>query len=144
MRRVFLSVLTVIGLAAVGGCMPRKPANPEAEQAALTAARDWVALLDEGAYGTAWEEAGGYFRNALTKDQWIRSMRAAREPMGEVVSREKKKSRYATTMPGAPDGQYVMIRFETAFAEKEAAVETITPMLDEESGIWRVTGYYIK
>jgi len=48
-----------------------------------------------------------------------------------------------TSMPGAPDGEYVVIQFESSFANKESAVETVTPMKGED-GVWRVSGYYIK
>jgi hypothetical protein len=46
-------------------------------------------------------------------------------------------------LPGAPDGQYVVIQFETSFENKHNAVETVTPML-EPNGQWRVSGYYIR
>jgi hypothetical protein len=46
-------------------------------------------------------------------------------------------------MPGAPDGEYVVVQYETEFERKASAVETITPERDK-SGTWRVSGYYIK
>jgi hypothetical protein len=45
--------------------------------------------------------------------------------------------------PGGPDGTYVVIRFETVFEKKSAAVETVTPMRDPD-GVFRVSGYYIR
>jgi hypothetical protein len=62
---------------------------------------------------------------------------------GETVSRTMKTTRYTTTLPGAPDGEYVVIQFDSSFTNKKTAVETITPMLDKD-GVWRVSGYYIK
>lgn len=50
---------------------------------------------------------------------------------------------YMTSLPGAPDGEYVVVQFETSFTNKKAAAETVTPML-ENDGQWRVSGYYIK
>jgi len=46
-------------------------------------------------------------------------------------------------MPGAPDGEYVVIQYETEFEKKASAVETVTPERDK-NGTWRVSGYYIK
>jgi len=46
-------------------------------------------------------------------------------------------------VPGAPDGEYVVIRFSTSFEKKQSAIESITPMLDSD-GVWRVSGYFIK
>ncbi len=54
-----------------------------------------------------------------------------------------KSKQYATSLPGAPDGQYVVIQYKTAFENKKAGVETITPMLDKDKK-WRVSGYFIK
>jgi len=49
----------------------------------------------------------------------------------------------ATSLPGAPDGDYVVIQFQTSFANKASAVETITPMRDRD-GAYRVSGYFIR
>jgi len=53
-----------------------------------------------------------------------------------------KSSEYRTTLPGAPDGEYVVIQFDSSFEHKESALETVTPVLEE--GKWKVSGYYIK
>ena len=70
-------------------------------------------------------------------------MPAFRTPLGSVISRTLKSQQYLTTLPGAPDGEYVVIQFDTSFTNKASALETITPMLDKD-GAWRVSGYYIK
>ena len=56
----------------------------------------------------------------------------------EIKSRKQTK-----TLPGGPDGSYVVILYDTSFENKKEAVETVTPMLDPD-GIWRVSGYYIQ
>ena len=50
---------------------------------------------------------------------------------------------YQTSLPGAPDGQYVVIQFKTSFENKRSAVETVTPMFGKDQR-WRVSGYYIR
>ena len=60
-----------------------------------------------------------------------------------VVKRTLKSKQYATELPGAPDGRYVVIQFETSFANKRSAVETVTPM-KQDDGTWRVSGYFVK
>jgi hypothetical protein len=50
---------------------------------------------------------------------------------------------YTTEIPNAAKGEYVIMQFQTSFESKENAVETVTPMLDDE-GVWRVSGYYIR
>jgi hypothetical protein len=73
----------------------------------------------------------------------LRHNYSARKPLGALVSRKLKSAQYATSLPGAPDGQYVVIQYDTVFQNKSAAVETVTPMLDKD-GHWRVSGYYIR
>ena len=88
-------------------------------------------------------DAQKYFKRAITKEQWEQTAKAVREPLGKTVCRQLKSQQYATTLPGAPDGEYVVIQFDSSFTNKKTAVETITPMLDKD-GMWRVSGYYIK
>ena len=40
-----------------------------------------------------------------------------------------------THLPGAPDGQYLVLQFNTSFAEKKAAVETVTVGLEKDGGV---------
>jgi hypothetical protein len=63
--------------------------------------------------------------------------------MGDLISRNVKSARYTDSLPGAPDGEYVVIQFSTSFTNKKTAIETVTPMKDPD-GKWRVSGYYIK
>lgn len=79
----------------------------------------------------------------MNKSQWESQVKAAREPMGKLISRSVKTRQFAKTLPGAPDGEYVVIQFDTKFENKAAAVETITPQKDPE-GNWRVSGYFIR
>lgn len=121
------------------GCAEK---NPEAEKAAVAAAREWLGLVDDGRYMESWHGSSGFFRAVVSSNQWVRSMEGARRPLGGAVSRDVRGSRYRTTMPGAPDGEYVIIRFDTSFEHKKKSVETVTPML--EDGTWRVSGYFIR
>lgn len=102
--------------------LPQEPAAAPASStagpnvdAATSAAQSWLVLVDEEKYGESWTSAATLFKSA----------------------------QFATTLPGAPDGKYVVIQFNTTFANKAAAVETITPM-QEPDGTWKVSGYFIK
>jgi len=100
-------------------------------------------MVDSGNYGQSWREAAGYFRNAVTEEQWVESLKAVRDPLGKLILREVKRTIYATSLPGTPDGEYVVIQFKTSFENKKSTIETVTPMF-EKDGSWRVSGYYIK
>lgn len=63
--------------------------------------------------------------------------------MVAMKARKVKSATFTRTLPGAPDGEYVVIQFESQFENKAAAIETVTPMRDKD-GAWRVSGYYIR
>ena len=115
----------------------------EKETVVVAKAEQWLSLVDAGKYEQSWKEAAEYFRNAVSQIKWVQSLQAVRSPLGKLISREVKSTMYKTSLPGAPDGEYVIILFDTSFSNKKTAIETVTPML-EKDGRWRVTGYYIK
>ncbi len=137
----------VLALAVAVTCVlawrPALAQTHEAEKKAVAAATAWLALVDAGRYGESWDTAAAYFKNAVTKDNWVKMLGAARTPLGKVVSRTLASTKFATSLPGAPDGEYVVIQYTMVFENKAEAIETVTPMLDKD-GIWRVSGYYIK
>ena len=119
------------------------PDTSEAERAATAAAESWLALLDEGKFAESWTEAASLFKRAVPQRQWEGAVRTQRRPLAAFESRTLIQRNYSTSLPGAPDGEYVMIQFRTDFANRKGVIETITPMLDED-GTWRVSGYLIK
>lgn len=124
-------------------------ANGDVEKAAEVkgdaekAAEAWLALVDEGKYGDSWDQAAGFFRTAISKDSWEPLVQRVRTPLGKVKSRTLKSAAYTTSLPGAPDGQYVVIQYVTDFENKSGAIETVTPALDKDQ-TWRVSGYFVR
>jgi len=134
--RIGLLVLLLLGLVA-------RAAETVDTSKAQTAAKAWLALVDAGKYGQSWDEAALLFRSAVMKAEWEKAAKSARGPLGALQSRTFKSASYTRALPGAPDGEYVVIQFDSRFANKASAVETVTPMRDKD-GAWRVSGYYIK
>jgi Protein of unknown function (DUF4019) len=119
-------------------------ADEGAEKAAAQKATEaWLALVDSGKYAESWDQAAELFKKQVTKEQWAKAADAARSPLGRLDSRKLSSAEYSKTLPGAPDGEYVVIQFQSAFANKKSAVETLAPMKDKD-GRWRVSGYHIK
>ena len=67
----------------------------------------------------------------------------SRLPLGSVKSRTLKAASYSRTLPFAPDGDYVLMEYETRFEFKPLATETLTTMKDRDN-TWKVAGYFIK
>jgi hypothetical protein len=141
MKPVFRPTIFVTFLATV--LVTAQSFAGETENQAVEVAEEWLDLVDRGAYEESWKQAASLFRSAVTVEQWQQAMNAARTPLGELERRKLKGAKYVASLFGAPDGAHVVIRFDASFANKKEAVETVTPMRDED-GAWRVSGYYIK
>jgi predicted Zn-dependent protease len=113
------------------------------EVAAESAAVAWLTLVDTGKYDESWNTAATLFRQAISQEQWQSKVARARGSLGALKSRKLQSAALKRTLPGAPDGAYVVIQFASSFEQKTAAIETVTPMKDAD-GSWRVSGYYIK
>lgn len=127
----------------VAGFAASVGAADKPEDLAQAAAESWLKLSDAGDGAATWEQAAKLFKGVVTKEQWTQALAGVRPPLGKVVSRKLTSRQYSEKLPGAPDGKYVVIQYETAFEKKPSAVETITPMLDPD-GVWRVSGYLIR
>jgi Protein of unknown function (DUF4019) len=106
-------------------------------------AREWLALTDRGDAQQSWQQAASLFQRAVTPEQWARSLSTVREPLGALIERKLETAKPATELPGAPDGHYVVLTFQTSFVHKRSATETVTPMR-EDDGSWHVAGYYVR
>jgi hypothetical protein len=115
----------------------------EAVAQARQAAQEWLAIVDSGQYLKSWDEAATLFRSAVSRSNWVQAVKSARGPLGALLTRQLKSATFARTLPGAPDGEYVVIQYDTRFENKAAAIETITPMRDQD-GRWRVSGYFVR
>jgi hypothetical protein len=140
MEKIFALLLSVLILSALGCATVQ---NPKAEADAVESARAWLTLIDEGKYADSWNDAAEIFKDAVKKEKWMQALQGVRKPLGNLISRETKNTTYKTSLPGAPNGEYVVIQFKASFENKKSAIETVTPMLDKD-GNWRVSGYYIK
>jgi len=130
-----------LGLLLLGA--ERASASEAEEKAAISAAETWLKLVDGGQAGASWDEASSQFKAAVDKPAWEKALRSARGPLGKLVSRKLVSRQLTHTLPGAPDGTYVVLSYQAQFENKKSAVETITPMLDSD-GRWRVSGYFIR
>jgi|GEM_PF-771236 len=115
----------------------------DAADAATSAAREWLKLIDTGNYSQSWKEADGFFQAGVSSDIWTRQMETFRKPLGAMAARKLNSANEVRSLPGAPDGDYVVMQFDTSFTAKQAAVETVTFTL-EKDGHWRASGYFIR
>jgi len=139
--RHILRICSILVLAFAAPIPSLAADKPEKE--AQAAAEQWLALIDAGQFAESWQATASVFQAAVSQPQWKSSLESVRKPLGTRVSRKLKSAKYSKKLPGAPDGEYVVLQFTTSFTNKNGAVETVTPMLDQD-GKWKVSGYFIK
>ena len=124
------------------GCSVSISADSTAIEDAKSAALDWLALIDDGQYRQSWEQAGSLFQTQIDAEQWEQAVDKALAPLGDVVDRSLESAKYAESLPGAPDGQYVVLEYATTFEHKQRATETLTMALND--GGWQAVGYFVR
>ncbi len=130
MKAVFLLIFAALLFAA--------PVNDQA----TSSGEAWLKLIDTGKYAESWKQASSNFRSAVPEKTWVSMVQGVRAPLGPLVSRGQPTVTFAKTLPGAPDGNYAVMQFQTSFQNKASAVETLTVMADGEQ--WRAAGYFIR
>lgn len=135
---VFLGIAALVSLPHSTPAPAEQPAGTHAAQADATqSARAWLAMVDAGRWPESWQATGEAFRQLNTVQAWTQASEAARVPLGAMLSRENLSRE---SVPAPPDG-LEMVKFRTDFANRPAALETLT--LSREDGAWRVVGYLI-
>lgn len=130
------------GTSATPVAPPADPANAAKEAAAAEAAGAWLKLIDSGAYGKAWDECAPLFREKVSRQQWSEGLPKNRAEVGTLKARNVKVTAYRTTLPGAPDGEYVTVLFSSDYEKNPAAEELVTLTL--QAGTWRPIGYLLR
>lgn len=118
------------------------PALASPADDAKASAIEWLSLIDHQQYAQSWTEASAVFRGHITQENWASSIKSALEPLGALVSREITGVTMSKALPGAPDGNYAVIRAKTVFKNKAQALETVT--LELEDGKWKTAGYFVR
>ncbi len=140
-RRLSTAALLVLcALPVIARATP--DANAAAQSAAQSAASAWLKKLDAADYAATWHAAAALFKGAVSAQAWQQAAQQVRGPLGALRQRADKSISFTRALPGVPDGQYVVIQFDTRFENKASSVETVTVALDPDGG-WRVAGYFI-
>ena len=103
----------------------------------IETARRFLELGDEGNWAEAYRMTGATFHKANTMEAWSKVAEKVRPPLGPMRSRVLMSEQF---LPAPPSG-YEVVKFRTAFANKENVVETVT--LNREDGSWKVVGVMV-
>ncbi len=109
----------------------------------IESATNWLSYADQQDFDTTWNNSSEIFQSAVDLNDWRQQLKSARSPLGAVISRRIEAVDALETPPGAPDGNYTKLLFDSSFEKKKTAKETIT-LIEENDGQWRIAGYFIK
>jgi len=137
MMSMFIGALALLAPAA-GPQLATTPQVAAVETATSRAARDWLALVDQGKWNESWAATARSFQSLNTVDAWRSASEKARVPLGALVSRTLIDEQ---DVPAPPNG-YRTVRFRSDYANRRGAIETVS--LDREGGAWKVVGIYIE
>lgn len=138
----FIGIL--IGLILAAPSSIQAQTNEEAVETAKQVAQEWLTLFDAEKYDSTWVEASSFFKSKISKEQWamrIEQSRKRRPVLDSLTSRSLVAARHTTSLPKAPDGEYVVVQYEATYADERWA-ETVTLKKDPDG--WRVAGYFMK
>ena len=108
----------------------------------IESASSWLETIDAGEYEESWNLTGSLFQNQLSAAQWVQALVQARQPLGELENREMSGSTLASSLPDAPDGEYMVITYASSFEHEDNAIETVTLKREDEE--WLPVGYFVR
>jgi len=121
---------------------PTAPTYTAKQKAAIEVAEKWLAMIDRGEYGKAWDQSAPLFQSKVKRTQWVEGLPKSREPLGAMKSRTLE----AVGVPEAPKEQanleFLQLGFNSEFEKNDKAQEAV--MLVLVKGIWRPVGYLIR
>jgi cytoskeletal protein RodZ len=113
------------------------------DKATIEAAEKWLALLDAGKAGIAWDASSAHLKSVVTRQKWVTEITKTRKPLGKLGTRKAEKFARSHSLPGAPEGDYSIVEFESVYANGKRATEQVIWMFEADS-VWRVSGYFIR
>ncbi|AMV72325.1 hypothetical protein DBW_1973 [Desulfuromonas sp. DDH964] len=124
----------------LGAWLPPGAAIASDEAAALQSATAFLALLDQGDIAAAFDATSTYHRSSQQRERWVASIGTQRSFYGPLVNRVASKTVFKDSYPKNPDGDYVVIVFQSSFTHKRQTTEIVAVTADA-NGQWRVSDY---
>jgi len=112
------------------------------ESVAKEVALQWLGLVDSEKYEESWRHMAEFARAKIAAGEMAERLSAAREPLGNIVSRDFARSTVLEQVDDAPAGKYVVLEFDSKFSNGLSFTERVTPCM-EADGQFKVAGYYL-
>jgi CubicO group peptidase (beta-lactamase class C family) len=137
----FARLLFLLGMIFVPSDWAVQAATTATAKPTSAAAAAWLALVDKGEYAKSWDAGADMFRQQITRDQWVASLKSVRQPSGSLIWRKVSSAKEMESLPGMPPGSYWVGQFDSSFTGLKSATETV--ILTKEKNEWKAAGYLI-
>lgn len=111
--------------------------------AALARARRFIAAVDAGDWTRSYDVAGEFFQSQTSADEWAAMVQPVRGKLGSVEERRLANVQKVQSLPGAPDGDYEILQYQTKFSN-ESIISTETVILVRNADGFDIAGYFIR
>ena len=143
-QKGFLLLIILMAGSTYGFAQDTAAVSIEEAKVAQGAADVWLELIDSVEdYAKSWQQAAPLVQQQLSEEAWEQTLESTLGPLGPLVSRALQDRQYTTALPNAPEGEYVIVTYESSYTQLEAAVETVI-MTKTEDGTWRMAGYFVR
>jgi hypothetical protein len=122
--------------------LPALAQDPRRNEA-VSAARDWLVLLDKHDVKQMYATSGKRFREGISQEKWSEVAESGRQQFGAVKSRTLLGAESPPETPNRPKGDFMTVVFRADFEKRGVGSESLT-LEREDDGKWRVIGYLMK
>jgi len=103
---------------------------------------EFLTLVDSGKYAESWQSSASLMQEKIAKNDWVEKLSKARNLSGGLIQRVQKSASYSTEAQDSPEGEYIMLIYESDFQRAEDVSEYVTVMLEGDT--WKVAGYFMQ
>lgn len=108
----------------------------DAEKTAIS----WLKKLNNKQYKDCWNMLSETTQSQSNFKEWNASFIMLMEEVGDLISRKYYLAEIEKELEGLPEGLYVTVRYQSAYANTESA-EEIVILTQLQDGQWSIHGY---
>jgi Protein of unknown function (DUF4019) len=109
---------------------------------ALLSAEAFVVEIDKNDYRSAYANAAPILKLISQQDAWVKQQGLSFRLLGKSLKRQLMTVRSRESYPGFPDGNYLIVCYQTQTEYKSKAIEVL--LLKEQGQVWQVCKYSIR
>lgn len=136
-RNTFIALVLFVGI-----CLGSIASAELFPSEALLSAEAFVVAIDKNDYRSAYANASPILRLSFKQDTWIEQQSLSFQLLGKALKRQLMTVRSRESYPGLPDGNYLIVSYQTQTEYKSGAIEVL--LLKEQDEGWQVCKYSIR